>query len=444
MSSKEVIKMQKKFGYIGAAALLCQALYANEQLNLSDAYALALKNESKTKSAEYRAESSEEMVAQVRSRLLPQVQYSYSTGNSDYEVNYYPKPTKEKYTYNQFSLIQPLYHPEYWSAASQAYKKRDGAKLDYQRQTQILGLDLAKAYFTYLKTKKEESLAKTQMEQYESKYKQLDKMLSMGLTNKIDMLESKIAFDKAKAEWLTKQKQLFVTKFALEKFIGVSLEDKTLFEPEKINTKALGANKEEWLAKLSSNMDVRLAEISKEVAQKEVRVRFYDHFPKVDIRLSDTRTDSKDPSARKYDRSAFLDVKIPIFQGGYTTARVSEAKLLLNAASEDLDNATKEAKLKFEDLWSRRQLAIEYVELYKESEKASELHLQAVEKAHTAGLKSIVDLLEARAKLYQTRKELLDATYELINNQMELLAVVGELNMAKIIELEDLVYGQKG
>ncbi len=433
--------MKKSIGCIGVSLLLSSALYADELLNLTDAYALALKNESKIKSALYRAESSEEMVAQVRSRLLPQVQYSYSTGNSDYQVNYYPKPTKEKYTYNQISINQPIYHPEYWSAASQAYKKRDGAKLEYQKQTQELGLDLAKAYFAHLKTKKEESLAKTQMEQYESKYKQLNEMLATGLSNKIDTLEAKIAYDKAKAEWLTKQKQLSVTKLALERFIGVSLDDKILLEPEKINTKALSANKEEWLAKLASNMDIKLAEISKEVARKEVRVRFYDHFPKVDLRLSSTNTDTKDPSARKYDKSAFLNVTIPIFQGGYTTARVSEAKLLLNAASEDLEGATKEAKLKFEDLWSRRELAIEYTNLYKENEKASELHLQAVEKAYAAGLKSIVDLLEARAKLYQAKKELLDATYELINNQMELLAIVGELNMDKLRELEKNIYG---
>lgn len=432
--------MRDIFSAAALVAMFSTSLAANNTLTLSEAYELALKNEPKTRAAAFKSEASSEVVAQARSRMLPQIQYSYSKGKTEYESYYYNHPTKEMYTYNQISLVQPLYHPEYWSATSQSYAKREGAELEYKRESELLGIHLAKTYFNYLKTKREEALASWQAEQYESKYRQLEKMLSMGLANKIDMLEAKIKYDKSKAEWLTWQKQLTVAKYALEKMIGESIDGKTLLEPEKINPKTLIADKAEWEQKIFQNSDVKLAENYLKIAQKEVDVRAYEHFPKVDLRLSSTRTDTKDISAHRYDKSFFIDIKIPIFQGGYTASRVSEAKMLKNAAKEELDAAQKEAKLKFEDLWSRRELSIESVELYKEAEKASELYLESVEKAHKAGLKSVVDVLEAKARLYAAKRELVNCTYELINNQLELLNATGELTIAKIKELEGHIY----
>jgi len=63
----------------------------------------------------------------------------------------------------------------------------------------------------------------------------------------------------------------------------------------------------------------------------------------------------------------------------------------------------------------------------------------SMEKAHKAGLKSVVDVLEAKAKLYGAKRDLINATYDLINNQLELLNATGELNSAKIKELEDKI-----
>lgn len=421
--------------------LLSAALFGEkaETLTLSKAYELALKNESKTRSAAFKAEASAEGVSQARSRLLPQAQYAYSKGKTEYESQYYRSVTKEMYTYNQVSLVQPLFHMDYWYGASQAYIRRDGAKLEFKRQSEALGIDVAKAYFGYLKTRREEALANWQMEQYESKYKQLEQMLSMGLTNKIDMLEAKIRFDKSKAEWLSWQKQLGVARYAVEKMIGESIEGRTFLEPENINPKLINSDKAEWEAKLPKNNDVALAKTYLKIAQKEIDVRAAEHYPRVDLRLSYTKTDTQDISAHKYDKSFFVDVKIPLYQGGYSSSRVSEAKLLANAAREDVDAATKEAKLKFEDLWSRRDLSIKSVELFKEHEKASWLYLESVEKAHKAGLKSVVDLLEAKAKLYGAKRDLINSTYELINNQLELLNSVGELNAEKIRELENSI-----
>lgn len=431
------MKILLKNYFLISAALSANLLAQSETLTLSEAYSLAIKNESKTRAAAFKADASAEGVSQARARLLPQIQYSYSKGKTEYESQYYRTATKEMYTYNQISLVQPLFHPDYWFGASQAYIKRDGSALEYKRQSELLGIDLAKTYFNYLKIKREEALANWQMEQYNSKYKQLDKMLSMGLSNKIDMLDAKIRFDKAKAEWLSWQKQSGVAKYALEKMIGESIDNKTLLEPEKINVKTLSSEKGEWEQKILQNNDVRLADTYLKIAQKEIDVRASEHYPKVDMRISYTKTDTQDISAHKYDKSFFIDIKIPIYQGGYTSSRVSEAKLLARAAKEDLDATTKEAKLKFEDLWSRRDLSIQSVELFREHEKASELYVESVEKAHKAGLKSVVDVLEAKAKLYSAKRDLINSTYELVSNQLELLNATGELNASKIKELEN-------
>lgn len=113
--------------------------------------------------------------------------------------------------------------------------------------------------------------------------------------------------------------------------------------------------------------------------------------------------------------------------------------MLLNAARLERDYYQNETRYKFESLWAEHQLTIETLEVLKESEKSAELYLKAVEKGNVAGLKSLLDVLDAVAKLYDVRRQMVDAGYQLMNNQLGLLDVTGRLTVETMANYESLL-----
>ncbi|OYZ67192.1 MAG: hypothetical protein B7Y17_00195, partial [Sulfuricurvum sp. 24-42-5] len=95
--------------------------------------------------------------------------------------------------------------------------------------------------------------------------------------------------------------------------------------------------------------------------------------------------------------------------------------------------------LQFEAFWAERSLMIEKIRVLRESEKSAELYLVSVEQGQAAGLKSLPDLLEARAKLHEVKRDFVDAGYELINNELSLLDLTGQLNYDSLQEFETLI-----
>ena len=165
-------------------------------------------------------------------------------------------------------------------------------------------------------------------------------------------------------------------------------------------------------------------------------IRRWQHFPTADFQISQKHTESRDPSLRENDLRALIVVSLPIFEGGRTQSAIREGLKMQNAAIEDLNHYKKQAILKLERTLSEQKLAIESVKVFKDSEYSAQLYLSTIEQGYERGLRSLFDVLEARSRLYQVRRDLIDAVYDLIVNQLNLLDVTGTLNTDRIYEIE--------
>jgi outer membrane protein len=415
-------------------------LSASEPLSLSHAYELALKNEPKLQSYNFKVLANAQSVNQIQARYYPQVQGTMSWGRYEYTAEYLTKgAVKENYTDYSLSASQAIYHPEVWRGIDQAKTKQKAAEEQYNAEAQKLGLDLTKAYFLLLRENKTVELTLSQKEYYEQKYKQQEEMLKFGLTNRIDLLETKIEKDKSTSQWLIEQKRAHVAKLRLENFIGEKVEELKPFDFANINTAKLALERSEWETKIQNSPSLQAAHYNVQVAEDEVAIRQYDHYPKVDFSLTRKETNTNDTIAHTYDNQAVIRLNLPIYTGGYTQSKVKEGMLQLDSAKKERDYYLKDTQARFEETWEERQYTIENFKTIKESEISAELFLESNEKAYTAGLKSIVDVLEARAKLYTIKRDLIDAGYELINNHLTLLDISGELNVENIGEYENLI-----
>lgn len=429
--------MSSKITISALVALLSwESLSAASELTLSQAYQKALQNESRILASRHRTEAMDEVVAQAKSRLYPQVQLNASFGHNKYQPNYKTKEVSEPYKHYSISAYMPIYRPGLWDGIDQAKLRREGASYTLKQSAHELGLEVAKAYFNLARTEKNAILAKAQMEAYEAKYRQLSNMIELGLSNKMDVLEAKVHFDKAKAESLAEQQRLNIARLNLEYMIGEKLEKTLDITLESINPSALIEAGEAWESALGENPEVKLSEIALKIANEEIESRRSEHYPSIDLRLTKSKADTEDTSLRETDSRALIEVSVPLYQGGMTQSRIKEARILQNAAIHDLEHAKKQAKVKLEGYLSDRALSVETLKALQESQLSAKLYLSSVEQGYEKGLKSLFDLLEARAKLYQVRRDLVDAAYSLIVSQLNLLDVTGALDAEAIEAME--------
>lgn len=431
MSSKRNL-----LGSIAFCATLVGVSSHAQGMSLSHAYALALQHEPKLRSAALKTQATEELIPQSRARLLPQIQGTLSYGYYGYEAPYLSRPVKEDYSSYSISASQAIYHPEYWRGLDESRAHVKGAQYAYNAQAQQLGLDVAKAYFEFIRAYQNVELADSQKKYYETKYNQLEELLKVGLTNRIDLLEAKVHRDRALFEWLTEQKRLNVSKLKLEYLVGETIEETVTFDYNAIALDVFSMEKSVWEDKLGNNPSLKSSEYASQMARHQVAIREYEHYPKVDLSLTRKETYTQDTVSHQYDNQAILQMSIPIYQGGYAQSKVREGLKLLDSATQDLDYTRKQTRLQLEAFWAERSLMIEKIRVLRESQRSAELFVSSVEQGQAAGLKSFVDVLEARAKLYTVKRDLVDAGYELINNQLSLLDVTGELNIESLEKFE--------
>lgn len=426
-------------GKIVFSIVACSAIaFGAEILTLSKAYELALKNEPKLSSLALRTEAAQEYVEQSKSRLLPQVQGSLSWGYYGYDADYLRKPVKENYSSYAISASQSIYHPELWRGIDEAKARKSAAKYQFNAEAQKLGLDVAKAYFDLMRTKQNILLLNSKKEYYESKYKQLGEMLKLGLSNRIDLLESKVHLDKTTAEWLREQKLLQVATLRLQHFINTEVGDLPSFNLVSADINRLFQERTSWEEKLKMNPSLMAAIATEDMARQQMAIQGYGHYPKVDASISRKETYTQDTVSHKYDNQAIVQISIPIYQGGYAESKIRESLLTAQSAQKDLDYTRLQTALRFEELWADHELNIQSLVVLRDSEKSAELYLDSVEKGNSAGLKSVVDVLEAKAKLYEVKRDAVDAQHSLVENYLGLLDVSGELNSENITTLETL------
>jgi outer membrane protein len=98
-----------------------------------------------------------------------------------------------------------------------------------------------------------------------------------------------------------------------------------------------------------------------------------------------------------------VNLNIPIYGGGYVSSKVDSSKLLLKASGEDLEDAKKETHVQYDEYMAIFEASSESVWMYKKALESAELYLRAINQGYDYGLKSIIDLNDAKTKLNEVK-----------------------------------------
>ncbi len=93
---------------------------------------------------------------------------------------------------------------------------------------------------------------------------------------------------------------------------------------------------------------------------------------------------------------------MPLYQGGAVSSKVEQYKLSLNSTKERLSQIEDEVKEEYEENLALFDSSAKSFKLYKEALNSAREYLYSVEKSFNAGLKSKLDLDDAKSRLYES------------------------------------------
>ncbi|QKG30302.1 TolC family protein [Campylobacter sp. RM16187] len=419
--------------------LLSLFLAANaSEVSLSTAYEMALQNNNELIQNTFERLATTQRVKQATAALLPSisVQATYNIEKYTQEDRVNIKIDESFYKYG-INLNQVIFRPSLWYQKNQQEIREAGSELSLESVRQELVKKVAKAYFDYAYAKQKLKLAQSYKESNEARYNKMQKSLKFGLVNKMDTLESKVRYDESRLEVNKANRDIEITKLSFEKLIGEDIEIGDIFSNLNIGffkgVNILNFNN------LSENLDLKQSELLEIYSGNEYKKAKAERFPTVDLNLGFFNQHYID-NYRFKDKTKKLEGSIrfsmPLFTSGFNSAKIEEARLLQIASAHRHINAQKEINIKQKQIMSDFISYIDKFEIAKDAIGYAKIYEESIQKGYEEGLKNIVDLLDAKVRVFNSENELLNAGYKLITAYLELQHLIGNVSLSMIKDLE--------
>lgn len=425
---------------VGVAIVFCLPSYA---MTLAEAYALALSKDAKLASSSARLEADEELKAQATAQLLPQVTASLSAKKEEYQLPTSKTNFDETTNNRNVQVTQPIYNRQAFYNYDQAGLKVDYARLRLSATQNELGVRVSEAYLNCLLAQENLALSKQQIETTEQRVKQVNAALKVGYSTKVDVLGLTAELDDAKANYMADQQRLASARQKLKVIIGQEIPDVLPWpklQPETIMSKFVTANS--WLDQAQQfNLDVQLQRKAVEVAQQEVEMRRSAFYPVVNVGAFYADADGSTYFAQKNDNKAiYVEMKLPLYQGGYDSSRVRESRALLRSAEFDAEYARLYATQQAQEQLSAIHASREKLQAIAQAITSGESYLASAEEGYRLGLRDLAEISRAKEKLFVNRREQARASVELLNALIQLHAVSGQLSDDAMTQISKAVW----
>ncbi|MCB5189337.1 TolC family outer membrane protein [Methylobacillus arboreus] len=436
--------MGKHFHHILLGGLLIGAsvpLHATE--NLLSLYEKALQYDAQYKAAEANTAAEREEINKSRALFLPRVQFGASVGHGvtdrttqtslgavDSRLNY----DIHNYT---LSLRQSLFNKESLATYRGAEASVQSKEALLLKENATLISRLAATYFETLYAQEKAEVLRSNIAATSQQRDQAQRRYDNGEGTITEINEAQANLELAQAELITTENSLDVFKQTLSNMTGTIVN-----EIAPLNTAQLPLNVPDsdnldfWLQQsLGNNPEIAAARLSVEVARQDVEKRRAGHFPTLDLVgvRSYSENDSNNTLGSRFDTTTFaLQLNMPLFAGGFTSASVRQAFNRVDAAEELLNLRTRDIEANTRKYLNSIRSGLQALAAYRQAVKSSEIALEGTQKGFAAGTRTNIEVLNAQQKLFRSRLELSRVQYVLVNDIINLKQAAGMLNESQL------------
>ena len=373
-----------------------------------------------------RLRATDEGIAQALSGWRPEVELTGSGTRTRVRTNAGLGVSSHTPYSVTLSISQSIYEGgQTVAATSQAESEVEAARARLVSVEQDVLFDAVTAYMNVVR---DESILELSINNEQVLSRQLEAAqdrFSVGGVTRTDVAQAESRLAGALADRRLAEGDLEVSRATYRQIIGTM--PGTLTRPELPNAPVADGEQAASLAD-EKNPNVLAAIHDAAAAQTNVRAVTGELLPSVDVSANASRSRNQAIEDRTNTTvSVTAAVTIPLYQTGFVSARVREAKQLAGRAQRLIDDARRSAIQDATSAWETLIAAQARIVALNSQVRAALIALDGVSQEATVGSRTVLDVLDAEQELLNAQVGLVGAQRDELVAHFDLVAAVGGL-----------------
>ncbi|WP_205300193.1 TolC family outer membrane protein [Pantoea sp. Tr-811] len=381
-----------------------------------------------------KARSAAEKQREAFGQLLPQVSAN-ANASRVLRKNETARDIYNNETYS-LSLTQYLYNKPAW----ERYQKSKSVKAQQGQQAEDTlaeaTVDLAKRYFVALAADDELALVQAERRATQKNLDRVSMMFDRQMAKITDKLDMQARVDFLAAQEVDARNQVQVSREALAEIVGRPVNEPLSRVRNDVALQAPTRPLQSWITQaIETNPMLKASQSGAEAANAAVREGKGEHYPQLALSLSAQQSDQgydNTQAPRSDSYVASLGVKIPLYSGGSTSARVRGLYDDQLAAEEQAEGVRRQVVKETTTAYLTAQSSVEKIRANRNALSSAQKSSLAAQKAFSFGVVNAVDVLNAVQNEFKARRDLLKSQYDFITNLFLLNRWAGELNQDSV------------
>ena len=403
-------------------------------LDLAGLYREARLEDPRVLAAYARARSASEQQREALGGLLPQL----SAQSNFNRILLKDDAAREIYDNKSYSLslTQYLYNKtawEGWQKAKSVTAQKGAQAEDSHAEATV---DLAKRYFIALAADDELELVQAERRATQKNLDRVNMLYERQMAKITDQLDLKARVDALAAQEVDARNQVQVSREALSEIVGRRIDERLSRVRNDVALQAPTAPLANFVSQaMDANPLLKAYQSGAEAADAAVREGKGGHYPQLSLSLSAQQSDvgyDNTLTPRSDSYVATLGVKVPIYSGGSTSARVRGLYDDQLAAEQELEGVRRQVVKETTTAYLTAQASVEKMRANKNALSSAQQSSIAAQKAFAYGVVNAVDVLTSVQNEFKARRDLLRSQYDFITNLFMLNRWSGKLNQESV------------
>ena len=437
-------------------ALGCAALAPVQAQSLVELLNAARSYDAPWQSAKAQLDASVARADQARAGLLPSAALSGSVSRAHNELSASTLPSRATSGMTTQSVginaSQPLYRPANRIALQQGLHGVDLARAQLDAATQDLLVRVSQGYFDVLAAQVTLTFVQAQKAAVSEQLAAAKRNFEVGTSTVTDSREAQARFDLVRAQEIAAENDLRVKNLALDQLVGKDATQPLPLATPLPPLPLLALEPDNVAAWVQQAQDattqplLRQAAIALAVAELETQKAQTGHLPTVDLQAGYNVQRSPNGTmtlpgvnSRVNNASIGVALNLPLFAGFAVQNRVKETLALQDKARADFDDLRRTLAQNTRAAFYGVQSGQGQVKALEAAELSSQSALEANQLGYQVGVRINIDVLNAQSQLYQTKRDLAQARYNLLLGKLKLRQAAGTLTEADVQAINALL-----
>jgi outer membrane protein len=333
------------------------------------------------------------------------------------------------------SAQQPLYNPERRAQQQQLGLSADLAELEWQAAQQALILRTASRYFDVALAQETVRVLQQQRDAVEHASTEAQDRFKLGSSPITDTHEAQARLAGIRAQVLAAESDLQIKQGLLADSTGLPVASLSTRLPRVPGSAQPQRPLDAWLADTAAgNPQIRMQQLAAELAKTDAQKYSVRSSAAIDLvaqagreRLSGNG-DFGNASNTATNRMIGIQLNVPLFTGGFRSAREAEALRLADKAQAETERTRQDVLQQTRAAWLGLQVGAERAQALDEALKAGTSRRDATQVGRQVGDRTTLDLLNAQNDTAQARLAVIQARVALMLDRLRLAALAGQLD----------------